>query len=239
MITFVADDPETGGENNGDNSVGNDNNNSELDWTLIGTDADDFEINGTTGVLTFKDGPDYEAPTDSGSNNGYDVTVQVTDDGGNTVSQRVRVTVTNVGEAGTIKLSHTQPEVGARLTATLSDPDNPRSIGWQWYRGTLTLNEDGSVANSGGRCSAANIPCSIDSATTATYRPVADDDGQVLTVVASYTDGHRSGKTAILTTTNSVQAEDEDNVDPQFLNDANERITGTRGRCGRMQMTKR
>ena len=102
------------------------NNNGDVDWKLTGTDADDFEI--ADGVLTFKTPPDYEAPTDSGRNNGYDVTVQVTDDGDNTVSQRVRVTVTNVEEDGAIALSHTQPEVGARLTATLTDPDMARSI---------------------------------------------------------------------------------------------------------------
>ena len=51
----------------------------DLTWTLDGTDADDFDI--AAGALTFKTPPDFEAPTDSGRNNGYDVTVQVTDDG--------------------------------------------------------------------------------------------------------------------------------------------------------------
>ena len=53
------------------------------------------------------------------------MTVTVTDMGGNTVSKKVTVTVTNVEENGSITLSHTHPEVGARLTATLTDPDRP------------------------------------------------------------------------------------------------------------------
>ena len=70
-------------------------------WTLTGTDADDFNIGNddttTAGVLTFKEAPDFEAPKDSNRNNVYDVTVQTTDDGGNTVSNMVKVTVVNVG----------------------------------------------------------------------------------------------------------------------------------------------
>ena len=217
-ITFLADDPETGANPNNDGDpVGGDDNSADLDWTLTGTDADDFNI--AAGVLTFKNGPNYEAPTDSGGNNGYDVTVQVTDNGGNTVSQRVRIAVINVGEAGKIDLSHTQPEVEARLTATLTDPDNPRSINWRWYRGTVRLDSDGTVIDSTGNCSATGIsaPCYIDrGGNSATYRPVVDDGTNVLTIVASYTDGHGSGKTAILTTA-ALQAEDGDNVAPQFL----------------------
>ena len=222
-ITFVADDPETPNENN----------NEALEWKLTGTDADDFVIgdNPNTsdtepdGVLTFKSGPDYEAATDSGRNNGYDVTVQVIDDGGNTDSHRVRVTVTNVDEAGTIAPSHTQPEVGAPLTASLTDPDTPRSISWQWYRGDASTDGTSLDADVDESCSAADVNgvCAIDRATRATYSPVADDTGD-LTVVASYTDGHDSGKIAIFTTA-PVQAEDEDNVDPQFQNDNDERIT--------------
>ena len=88
----MADDPETTNDGNG-------NNNATLTWTLAGTDADDFEID-DPGVLTFKSGPDFEAPTDSGRNNVYEVTVQATDAVGNTASQKVRITVENVDENG-------------------------------------------------------------------------------------------------------------------------------------------
>ena len=112
-ITFVADDPETGTTND----------NAALLWTLAGTDADDFVIgdNPATdateadGVLTFKNGPDFEAPTDSGRNNVYEVTVQVADAAGNRASQKVKVTVENADEPGVVTLSHPQPEVGVGL----------------------------------------------------------------------------------------------------------------------------
>ena len=111
----------------------NDPEDTDITWTLSGTDADDFTIN--AGVLNFKNTPDFEAPTDSDRRNTYDVTVEATDEGGNTVSRRVRVTVTNEEEDGTVTLSHTQPEVRTSLTATLTDPDKERNVTWQWYRG--------------------------------------------------------------------------------------------------------
>ena len=43
-----------------------------------GADAAKFTINASTGVLGFVAAPDFEAPTDAGGNNVYDVTVQVT-----------------------------------------------------------------------------------------------------------------------------------------------------------------
>ena len=227
-ITFVADDPETPANNNDGDPVGVDDNSDDLEWTLTGTDADDFNI--TNGDLTFKEGPDFEAPTDSGRNNGYDVTVQVTDDGGNTVSQRVRVTVTNVGEAGAIAFSHTHPEVGARLTATLTDPDNPRSISWQWYRGTHTDTDDLPTA----ACTDDNPDgCLISRATSATYVPKVyntngnTDVGSTLTVRASYTDAHGREKTKVqaIENGNVVEVENTDNEPPQFVDDSGDRMT--------------
>ncbi len=44
-----------------------------------GADAARFTINPTTGVLTFVSAPDFEAPTDVGANNVYDVVVRVSD----------------------------------------------------------------------------------------------------------------------------------------------------------------
>ena len=46
-----------------------------IEWTLAGYDADDFSIS-TVGVLTFEASPDFEAPTDTGRNNVYEVTVE-------------------------------------------------------------------------------------------------------------------------------------------------------------------
>jgi VCBS repeat-containing protein len=63
-----------------------------------GADAAKFTINATTGVLTFVSAPNFEAPTDVGGDNVYDVVVQVSD-GTATDTQTIAVTVTNVNEA--------------------------------------------------------------------------------------------------------------------------------------------
>ena len=65
-----------------------------LTYSLIGgADAAKFSIDPTTGVLTFKTAPDFEAPGDVGGDNVYDVVVQVSD--GTTVdTQTLAVTVT-------------------------------------------------------------------------------------------------------------------------------------------------
>ncbi|MDI1258673.1 Ig-like domain-containing protein [Aquabacterium sp.] len=60
-----------------------------------GADSARFSINGITGVLTFTAAPDFEAPTDVGANNVYDVIVQVSD-GTLADTQALAVTVTDV-----------------------------------------------------------------------------------------------------------------------------------------------
>jgi len=61
-----------------------------------GADATLFEVNPTTGVLSFLNAPDFEAPSDAGADNVYDVTVEVSDGNGGTDTQAIAVTVTNV-----------------------------------------------------------------------------------------------------------------------------------------------
>jgi uncharacterized delta-60 repeat protein len=66
-----------------------------LTYSIItGADFAKFQINEFTGVLTFANAPDFEAPTDIGANNVYDVLVQVSD-GTLTNIQTLAVTVTN------------------------------------------------------------------------------------------------------------------------------------------------
>ncbi|MCS6288724.1 MAG: DUF4347 domain-containing protein [Nitrospira sp.] len=67
-----------------------------------GADAAKFTINSSTGQLSSVTTPNYESPTDSGGNNIYDVTVQVSDGIGGVDTQAIAVTVTNVNEAPTI-----------------------------------------------------------------------------------------------------------------------------------------
>ena len=72
-----------------------------LSYTIGGTDSALFNINASTGAVTFKAVPNYEAPTDAGANNVYDITVTASD-GSLTATQAVAITVTNVYEAPTI-----------------------------------------------------------------------------------------------------------------------------------------
>ncbi len=66
-----------------------------------GADAALFTIDSVTGVLTFIGAPNFEAPTDAGGNNIYDVIIRATSTGG-TDDQAVAVTITNVNEAPVI-----------------------------------------------------------------------------------------------------------------------------------------
>ena len=66
-----------------------------LTYSIVGgADAALFTIDAATGALRFVAAPDFEAPTDAGADNVYDVTVQVSD-GSLTDTQAIAVTVTN------------------------------------------------------------------------------------------------------------------------------------------------
>ena len=113
-----------------------------LKWSLSGRDAGKFAIgnrngngNGVRdrGKLSFRESPDYEDPTDSGRDNVYNLTVTVTDRGGNTATRDVTVTVTNEDEEGWFTLSSLNPRVGVKITPDLTDPDGHiTNETWTW-----------------------------------------------------------------------------------------------------------
>jgi serralysin len=72
-----------------------------LAYSLSGTDSGLFNINSTTGAVTFKSSPNFESPTDSGVNNVYDINV-IASDGSLTTTKAVAITVTNVNEVPVI-----------------------------------------------------------------------------------------------------------------------------------------
>ncbi|HZV81029.1 MAG TPA: cadherin domain-containing protein, partial [Geobacteraceae bacterium] len=76
-----------------------------------------FQIDATTGALTFVSAPNFEAPADAGANNVYDVQVTVTDTAGLTDVQAFAVTVTDVNEAPTI----TAPNSGNAVTMNVAE----------------------------------------------------------------------------------------------------------------------
>lgn len=103
-------------------------------FSISGTDATLFDIDSVTGVLTFKTAPNYEAPTDSGANNVYNLTITATDNGTGSLTgtKTLAVTVTNVNEAPVIStnaaLSVTEGSTAA-FTAAAADPEG-NSITW-------------------------------------------------------------------------------------------------------------
>ncbi|MFY0592910.1 cadherin domain-containing protein, partial [Roseivirga sp.] len=60
-----------------------------------GNDEGLFDINASTGAVTFKTAPDFENPTDNGANNTYVINVIATDAAGNSANQDVTITVTD------------------------------------------------------------------------------------------------------------------------------------------------
>ena len=98
-----------------------------LSFTLGGTDAGLFNINTTSGAVTFNTAPNFEAPADAGKNNVYDITVTASDGSLSSTSQPVAITVTNTNEAPSITsaaaASFAENATGTVYTATGSDPD--------------------------------------------------------------------------------------------------------------------
>ena len=170
---------------------------ASLTWSLSGADMGDFDIS-TGGALTFKSAPDYEAPTDANRNNVYEVTAQASD-GVNTGSLDITVTVGNIEEPGVVTLSNLQPEDGVPITATLTDPDGVvrSSVEWQWKAGNTNISR----------------------ATSATFKPDTDEQGDTLTAEATYTDGDGPSKTAEKESANPVQLPDTTNARPEFQDD--------------------
>ena len=145
IATFTSEDPE----------------NADVLWDVTGLDAPDFDIS-TAGVLTFKEPPNFESPTDrmpaddtatsdideseEETNNEYQITVRATEmrDSGDmdralSTETDVTIIVDNVDEVGTIELRWLEPEVHTRISATLTDPDYPDgiptnvAIAWTWH----------------------------------------------------------------------------------------------------------
>ena len=72
-----------------------------LTYSVVGgADADKFNIDSSSGALTFKSAPDYENPADVSSppDNVYEVQIQADDSNGGTATQTVSVTVTDLFE---------------------------------------------------------------------------------------------------------------------------------------------
>ena len=177
-----------------------DDDGNTITYTLGGTDAGHFDIDGATGQLKTSGALDYE------TKNSYTVTVTATDDDATKQLSgvtTVTISVTNVEEAGDIDLSTPSPVVGGLVTATLSDEDGGiTSVAWTWETSADGTNW---VAATG---------VATDAAETSTYVPVEADAGRYLRANATYTDEVASGNSVASASAMVVAA--DTNVAPSF-----------------------
>ncbi|MBR1266919.1 VCBS repeat-containing protein [Bradyrhizobium sp. AUGA SZCCT0222] len=112
VTTVVATDPDAG---------------QTLSYSIAGgADAELFTIDTETGALAFVTAPDFEAPADDGTNNVYDVTVEVTDNNGGVDTQAISVTVTDENENE--NAAPTITSNGGGNTAAVSISENATAV---------------------------------------------------------------------------------------------------------------
>ena len=196
VASFTATDPE-----------GND-----ITWKLGGAKGVDnalFEIGEDTGVLTFKKSPNFEDakdvdedPDSAGGqgvgDNVYKVSIQA--NGGSAFV--LSVTVTDVDEAGSVKIDQPQPQVGRGLKATgFDDPDSGvENQVISWARGASADGSDWTDLD----------------VSTASYTPKSADAGNYLRVTYTYDDKHGDGKTVSAVSENAVEDKTLANAAPAF-----------------------
>jgi hypothetical protein len=162
------------------------------DWGL-------FDMNSTTGELSFVTPPDYEVPTDSDQNNLYEVYVRVSD-GYSTTDQQISLSITDVDEIPRVSPSilYTNEDIPIIVTFTVSDPE-----------GKIT---DSSLLTGPafGELSFASYPLTTSSDVKFTYTPIANYHGADQ-VVLRVSDGTLQGDVTIPIEVNST-------VDPPTAN---------------------
>ena len=87
-----------------------------LSYSLSGSDAGLFTIDGTTGEISFRTAPDFENPGDANGDNVYDIIIMATD-GANETPQAVAVTVTNVDD--------NSPSFSSDATVSVAENETP------------------------------------------------------------------------------------------------------------------
>ena len=102
---------------------------STLTYAIAGgADAARFTVDGNTGALTFASAPDFETAGDADADNGYNVTVRVSD-GTQAAVQTLHVTVSNTNEAPTALqvtgggVLERSPAGTLVATVSVTDPD--------------------------------------------------------------------------------------------------------------------
>jgi hypothetical protein len=115
-----------------------------LNYIIGGTDATLFNIDATTGAVSFNAAPDYEAPADAGGNNVYDITLSASDGVNSSAAQAVAITVTDVQESPNSLAGQSMIDLGSygKLIAPV------QVDGGKWYY-FWDRSGDGSTADTG------------------------------------------------------------------------------------------
>ena len=216
-----------------------------FEWSLLGDDAGDLEIDPSTGVLTFtRDSslnvgplPSFEDPQDQDEDNAYDITVVATDNPGKAVKYAVTITVSDAEEGGMVAavLPNDPPHVDDELTFTLSDPDGgilltSGNIDWTIEARVPADPPDDSVPWE-------SIDDTDPLLLVKTYTVDEDHTGKEMRATVEYEDRRGSGKEATSGDTNAVNDE-RDAAPPRFRTGATQTIEeGEPGRDTEQEIT--
>ena len=108
-----------------------------LTYSLSGTDAAQLSIDPASGAISFASPPDFETPTDASTDNTYELTLEATDPAGNSATQALTITVTDLNDVAPVidsNQSLTISEAGAVGstvgTVTVTDADTVNAFKW-------------------------------------------------------------------------------------------------------------
>ena len=90
-----------------------------LTYSISGTDSSLFTIDPSSGELAFNLSPDYENPSDSGTDNIYDLAITATDSIGKQASQSLTISVNNLND---------NPPQFALSSSTFDIPENTTAV---------------------------------------------------------------------------------------------------------------
>ncbi len=192
---------------------------ASLSYSLGGDDAALFDVDPSTGVISFKSSPNFEAPADKDGNNIYNIVVTASD-GSNSTNQSVAITVTNMNDNAPVftsvaAASFAENATGTVYDANATDADN---------LGALTYSLGGTDA----------ALFNIDPATgmvsfrsSPNFEAPSDANGNnVYEIVVSATDGTFATDRAVLITVTDVS---EGTTPPITGNSGNNTLNGTPG----------
>jgi len=137
------------------------NGESSVVYSISGLDSEHFTIDPQSGVITFKESPDYENPKDLSGDNEYNLYVTATDEAGNYTTQLLSVSINNLNDNiptaddGVNNATEDVPvDVSGQLSGTDADGNEIEYVlvkGLNEGEGTLVFNSDGSYTyNIGG-----------------------------------------------------------------------------------------